>query len=99
VSKRFSIIEYVADLDDRDELWIVAARQYWRPVYRKRTSVFKTMRVKDRHGEDIWIAGEEEMSKSELQWRVQDMVHRNIPPTWGIITEDQKTLLINLEIN
>lgn len=84
--------------DTKERYFVVAARKYWKPVYRKRDSIFNTV-VVQRNGEDIWVVGEEEMVESELQWRVQDLINRNILPTWGIFTAEQKTSLINLEIN
>ncbi len=94
----FSLLDYAMDLDQREEPWIVTARQYWRPVHRKRFSKFKTA-LMQRDGQDIWIVGDEEMLESEIKVKVKDLMIRNVRPVWGIITEEQKTSLINLEIN
>ena len=98
MGRKFSLIDYTMDLDQFEQGWITAARQYWRPVHRKRKSIYKTMVIQS-GGEDVWIVGEEEMPESELKARVKDLMIRNVRPVWGIVTEDQKTLLINLEID
>lgn len=98
MERRFSLLDYRMDLDQFEQGWITTARQYWRPVHRKRKSVYKTM-VIQLGGEDVWIVGEDEMPESELKRRVKDLMIRNVRPVWGIVTEDERKLLIDLEID
>lgn len=82
-----------------DPVWVLYARKYWRPVHRKRVNGRSTKFARDASGNHIWIVEECEMTEHELKQRVRDLAIRNLRPSWGIVTEEERSELINLEID
>jgi hypothetical protein len=82
-----------------DPVWVQFARKYWKPVYRKRKNQVSTQLAKDSNGNDIWIVEDRHMTEHELKRRVRDLAIRNLRPSWGIVTEEERIELINLEID
>lgn len=82
-----------------DPVWVVFARKFWRPVHRKRKSVRSNNLAHDAAGNEIWIVEDRQMSEHELKQRVRDLAIRNLSPAWGIVTDEERIELINLEID